>query len=174
MRRLLGCGCLTLVVLIIVCIGGGYFVALPHAQNKISDQFAHAISTGVAGQVRVAPGIYTITEQQMTTAINDELTGFSGASINSTSVNITPERIQFVLKSDSQDFTYDVQVAAKSGRLVVTSLTPSDGNIKYVIPNDKVKSAIEKGVNDVLIAHGVVLKSIVLNQGSMTLTTEAI
>lgn len=160
--------------LCVICVGLAYFVALPRAQDQIQKQFRESLSTVVAQQViatPVAAGQYVITDQELTTNLSDKVSGSSGADVNSIEARITPAGVQIVLKSDSNESTVDIGLAAENGKLKVTNVNNSSWLLKQVMPSGKLSSAIEDGVNNSLAAQNLKLTDLKLEQGQLILTT---
>lgn len=174
MKRILLISLGSVLGLCVVCIGLLYFVALPRAQDEIQKQFRESLSTVVAQQVAatpIAPGTYVITDQELTASLASRVSGSSGTSVNNVGARIIPSGVQIVLKSDTDESTVNVGVAAENGRLVVTQVDNNSWLVKQIMPNDKLSQAIEDGVNGALASENLKLTALKLEQGKMTLTT---
>lgn len=174
MKRILLISLGSVLGLCVICIGLVYFVALPRAQDAISSQFTEGLSTVVAQQVSgtpIAAGQYVITQDELTASLANRVSGSSGTSVNSVASRITPGGVQIVLKSDTNESTVNVGVAARNGKLVVTRVDNNSWLVKQIMPNDKLAKAIEDGVNNSLAAQRLTLTDLTLEQGKMTLTT---
>lgn len=160
--------------LCVVCVGLLYFVALPRAQDEIQKQFRESLSTVVAQQVAgtpIAPGTYVISDQELTASLVSRVSGSSGTTVNSVGARINPSGVQIVLKSDTNESTVNIGVAAENGKLIVTHVDNNSWLVKQIMPNDKLSKAIEDGVNNALAAQNLKLTALKLEQGQMTLTT---
>ncbi len=176
MKKILLISLGTLLVLCVACISVLYFVVLPRSQDAIADQFHDGVATVVSIQIAaspVAPGQYVITDQKLTDSLLNRVSGSSGASVDGIRALITTSGIQILIKSDSNNWTVDVAVAAQNGQFVVTNVKSDNWLVKQLLPDDKLKKAIQDGVNSALISQSLTLKAIELQQGQMILTTAA-
>jgi hypothetical protein len=174
MRRILLITIGSLLGLCIVCVGLGYFVALPKVQNAFANEFEHSVGTVVAQQITLpptSPGTYVVTDDQLTAGLKGEVNGSTGTGIDKIAARISPDKIQIVLDSDRGDATFDLQVAAENGKFVVKDVAMSDSALRFFLPKDKLKKAVEKGVNQALAAQHLQVSAIQLAQGKLTLVT---
>lgn len=176
MRRILLISLGSLLFLCVACVGVLYFVVLPRSQDAIADQFHDGVATVVALEISaspVAPGQYVITDKELTTSLVDRVSGSSGANVDGVQALISPAGLKIVIKSDSNEWTVDVAVAAANGQFVVTDVKSDNWLVKRLMPENKLKSAIEGGVNAALASQNLTLTDLKLEQGQMTLTTAA-
>ena len=174
MKKILLISLGTLLVLCVACVGILYFVVLPRSQDAIADQFHDGVATVVSIQIAaspVAPGQYVITDQKLTDSLLNRVSGSSGASVDGIQALISPTGIQILIKSDNNNWTVDVSVAAENGQLVVTQVKSDNWLVRQLLPNDKLKKAIQDGVNSALAAQNLSLSAITLQQGQMILVT---
>jgi len=166
----------SLLFLCVACVGVLYFVVLPRSQNAIADQFHDGVATVVSvkiGASPIAPGEYVITDNELTDSLVNRVSGSSGASVDGVQALISPAGLKILIKSDSNEWTVDVAVAAQNGKFVVTGVKSDNWLVKRLMPDDKVKAAIEGGVNTALTAQNLTLADLTLQEGQMTLTTVA-
>lgn len=174
MRRILLVTLGSLFGLGIVCIGLLYFVGLPRVRDGIADQFQNSLATVVTNQVNAQSlnaGTYVISEEMLTAGLQSEVDGGTGTSINNITARITDQIVQIVFDSDNDDVTMDLQVAAENGRLAVTNTTISNSVFRFFLPEDKLREAVEDGVNNALAQQGLRLDAITLAAKEMTLVT---
>jgi hypothetical protein len=166
----------TVLVLCVGCVGVLYFVVLPRSQDAIADQFHDGVATVVSAQVvssPIAPGTYVITQEELTGSLASKVSGSSGASVDGVQTSISPDGIKILVKSDNNEWTVNVSVAAENGQLVVTKVETDNWLVKQLMPEVKLKSAIQDGVNSALAAQNLSLSDVSLQPGQMTLTTVA-
>jgi flagellar basal body-associated protein FliL len=166
----------TLLVLCVACVGVLYFVVLPRSQDAIADQFHDGVATVVSAQVAaspIAPGTYVITQEELTDSLVNRVSGSSGANVDGVQTTISPAGIKILIKSDSNEWTVSVSVAAENGELVVTKIESDNWLVKQLMPDDKLKTAIQDGVNSALADQNLSLSAVSLQRGQMTLTTAA-
>ncbi|MGH2560593.1 MAG: hypothetical protein ACRDJH_16135 [Thermomicrobiales bacterium] len=176
MRR----GCLIAVVAVLGLCGIGcglvWFVVLPRIQDEIAGEFEDAVATSVAGIpaiTDVRAGTAVVTEQMLNESFTGNVEGSEGVDVENIVANITPAGVEIVFDLTDQDATYSGQVVAEDGALVVRDMEVDPSQMGWFVPADKMAGAIEDGVNGVLEANNLRLRSVELGDGQMTLTTEA-
>ena len=174
MKKILLISLGTLLVLCVACVGLLYFLVLPRSQDAIANQFHDGVATVVSDQIAASPvaaGQYVITQEELTGSLVSKVSGSSGASVDGVQTTISPSGIKILIKSDSNEWTVDVSVAAENGQLIVTKVHSDNWLVKQLMPDDKLKKAIQDGVNTALAAQKMSLSAVSLQDGKMTLTT---
>ena len=174
MKKILLISLGTLLVLCVACVGALYFVVLPRSQNAIAEQFHDGMATVVSRQIAASPaaaGEYVITQDELTASLVNKVNGSSGASVDGVQTIISPAGIEILIKSDNNVWTVDIAVAAESGGLAVTKIKSDNWLVKRLMPDDKLKEAIEEGVNSALTDQRLSLTDLTLESGQMTLIT---
>lgn len=167
-------GCLfALVAVILLCVvlvGASYFVFLPRAQDELAEEVEQAIGTQTARVVDRLPsldaGTVVLTEESFSNSFID---AFSGDSL----VTITPERVEIEASIDQTNSSigYSGVPAAEDGRLVINDFEATSDASRFVLPADKLKDALEEGINRALTAQGLEVTDVQLGEGQLTLTT---
>jgi hypothetical protein len=167
-------GCLLLVLvgllLCVLILGSSYFVFLPRAQDQLAAEVEDAISTQTARVVQqvpsLEPGTIVLTEESFS---NSFINAFSETS----TVTITPERVTFEASVDqsNRSIRYSGVPAAENGRFVLRDFDTTSEISNLVLPADKLRRAIEAGVNEVLAGQGLRVVDLQLGEGQITLIT---
>jgi hypothetical protein len=177
MRR----GCLigsvgTLALCLVVC-GLGYFVAIPRVRDTVRDGMRDALSTQVAIQIPAGvdgsaePGEYTITAADLQ---DQFVANTEDGSVQDVFVRISPSGIEIGLTASAdQEAVYSGFPLAEDGDLVMSNMTTNNEVLDFILPADDLGTAIEDAVNNYLAESGLVLDSLKLSEGELTLETSA-
>lgn len=157
-------------VLCVACVGLGYFVGLPRAQDAIEDEMEEAISTYVVPQIAgvgITPtaGTYTLSAGDVNAAIQSD-----NPELDDLRFAITPDQITMSFGQTGQEITYTAQVSAADGHLQVVD-PQIEGVPGFVFPEDLMTDAIENAVNLYLDDTNLVLISATMGEGTLTLVT---
>lgn len=159
-------------VLCVACVGLGYFVAIPRVKDGVQTGINEAVATNVAPLiagigVAPAPGTYTLTEAQ----VNQQIQA-SGADLKDLRFEITPNGLEIQFGEQGQDVGYTAQVSAVDGKIQVDSADVT-GIPTWIVPASAISDGIEDGINNYLAEHNLVVTSVTLQDGSMTLMLES-
>lgn len=154
----------------VLCVGLGYFVALPRVQDELESSMEEAVSTYVVPYIAgpgVTPeaGTYVLSEED----VNREIRAGS-SNLDDLVVAINPDAIEMRFGQQGQSVTYRAGVAVEDGRLDLTDAN-LDGLPSWVFSADTITNAVENGVNDYLEEAGLMLTDVSLGDGEMTLVT---
>ena len=154
--------------LCVVCMGLGYFVAIPRVKDGVQTGINEAVATNVApliAGIGVAPdpGAYTLTEDEVNQQIQT-----SGANVQDLRFEITPNGLELQFGEQGQDVGYTTQVRAVDGQLRVDD-SQVTGIPSWLVPASAISHGIEDGINDYLVEHNLIVSSVTLQDGSMTL-----
>lgn len=171
MPRLLVVTAGVLLALCVACVGLGYFVAIPRVKDGVEDGIDQAVSTYVVPQIAgidVTPeaGTYTITEE----AINNQIAA-SNAELEGLRFLITPVGLQLGFGEQGRDVAYTAQVSAVDGEIDIQSAN-LDGIPGWILPASAITNGLERGINDYLAANNLVVTSVTMQDGSMTMMLE--
>jgi hypothetical protein len=159
----------------LLCCGLVWFVAIPRARDTVEDGLREAVGTEVAVRVAplgtVEPGEYVITEGDLLGQFNEALSGNS-AQIENLTFEITPDQIRVGFTSGEQDAAYTGRLVAVDGRLDVQDMETSSGFLDFLFPAGIVEDGIEDGVNNFLDANNLILTSLTMEEGQVTLHVE--
>ncbi|MEZ4529555.1 MAG: hypothetical protein R2855_00875 [Thermomicrobiales bacterium] len=171
MPRILMISAGVLLGLCILCVGLGYFVAVPRFKEGVEDGVNQAVSTYVVPQIAgigatPAAGTYTLTEDD----INDQIqTG--DADLSDLRFIITPAGLELRFGEQGQDVAYTAQVSAVDGKIEIQGAN-LDGIPTWIIPAGSISNGLESGINDYLAENNLVVSSVTMQEGSMTLVLE--
>lgn len=171
MPRILAITAGVLLALCIGCVVVGYFVAIPRVKDGVQDGVQEAVATYVAPQiaglgVAPGPGTYTLTDEDVNQQIR---TG--GTNLQDLRFGITPEGLELRFGEQGQDVAYSAGVRAVDGRIEVDEASLS-GIPTWILPASAISNGVEDGINTYLEENGLVVSSLTLQQGSMTLVLE--
>jgi hypothetical protein len=157
--------------LCILCVGLGYFVAIPRVKESVEDGVDEAVATYVVPQIAgigVTPeaDTYTLTEED----INNQIQG-SDAQLQDLRFFITPAGLELRFGEQGQDVVYTAQVSAVDGKIEIQS-ADLDGIPTWIIPTGAISNGIERGINNYLAANNLVVSSITMQEGSMTMVLD--
>lgn len=175
MRRgcILGIGALLL--LCVVTLGLGIFVAIPRLRNAVQETAAETLATEIAAQLAIPPSAspvaatYVIREDALNASLRQRTAGLDIAE--EITVRLLPDRIQLRLVANNRETTYTGQVAAVDGRLAVTGMT-ADGMYEFFLSASAAAGVLEDAVNGYLAAQRLRLTSVTLGKGTLTLQVE--
>lgn len=162
--------------LVAVCCLLGVIVGLPRLRDELRESVRDAVATEVARQipdlpgVGVEPGIYVITEQSLEASIRENA---EGNDAENWEVRITPAGVTFGVVSRGREAVYSGVPAAEEGRFVMREMDASSRVFAFILSPDDLGEAIAGAVNQYLDRNGLLLESLVLEPGQMTLTTVA-
>lgn len=160
-----------LLALCIGCVALGYFVAIPRVKDGVEDGVEQAVATYVVPQIAgigATPeaGTYTLTE----TDINNQIqTG--DADLSDLRFVITPAGLELRFGEQGQDVAYSAQVSAVDGKIQIEG-ADLDGVPTWIIPTGAISDGLERGINNYLEANGLIVSSVTMQDGSMTLMLE--
>lgn len=162
----------SLLALCVACVFISYFVAIPRAKKGVEEEVNQAVSTYVAPQIAgigiaPKPGTYTLEADE----VNQKLQA-GGTNLKDMRFVITPNGLELRFGEQGQDVGYTAQVRAVDGRLDIEGADIT-GIPTWIIPTASVSKGLEQGINDYLTEHNLVLTSVTLQDGSMTLVLAA-
>lgn len=157
-----------LLALCVACVFLGYFVAIPRAKESVEDGVNEAVSTYVAPQIAglgIAPaaGTYTLTEDD----VNNQILG-SDVNLQDLRFEITPSGLELHFGEQGQDISYSAQVSAVDGKLKIDNADLS-GIPTWIIPAGSISKGFEQGLNNYLAENNLIVTSVTLQDGSMTM-----
>ena len=166
-------GCLITVgiffLLIVICVGVVWFVAVPRVRNSVSDGVANSISTQVADQFRGTPvsaGTYTLSVADLNRQFEQNVQG-----VNNAKISVDPSQLSLSFTSNNQSFGYTGVPVAKDGKLVLQNMKVDNSTLGWFLPAGKLGQAIEQGVNAYFAGQGLQIDSLQLGNGEITFTT---
>ncbi len=173
MRR----GCLfgigAVLLLCVVTLGLGIFVALPRVRDAVRDSAAEALATEIAVQLPPAAtpsaATYVIREDALNANLRQRVAGLDIA--DEITVTITPAYLQLRLVANERATTYTGRAAAAGGRLEVTDMT-ADGMYAFFLSASAAASILEDAVNGYLAAQRLQLTDVTLGEGILTLQVQ--
>lgn len=157
-----------LLALCVVCVGLGYFVAIPKVKDGVEDGVNEAVATNVApliAGIGVAPepGTYTLTEDQ----VNQQILA-TGADLKDLRLEITPTGLELHFGEQGQNLAYTAQVSAVDGKIHIETADLT-GIPSWIVPASAISRGVEDGINTYLAEHNLIVTSVTLQDGSMTL-----
>ncbi len=160
-----------LLVLCIGCVAVGYFVAIPRVKNSVEEGVDQAVSTYVVPQIAnisgtPEAGIYTLTDEEINSRIQS-----GNADLSDLRFVITPAGLELRFGEQGQDVAYTAQVSAVDGKIEIQGAN-LDGVPSWIIPTGAISNGFESGINDYLAANDLIVSSVTLQDGSMTLMLE--
>jgi hypothetical protein len=160
-----------LLSLCVLCVGLGYFVAIPRLKEGIEEGVDEAVATYVVPQIAgigatPSAGTYTLTEDD----INDQIQA-GDPSLQDLRFNITPAGLELRFGEQGQDVVYTAQVSAVDGRIEV-SVDDLDGIPTWIIPTGSISNGLERAINRYLEENNLVVSSVTMQDGSMTMVLE--
>ncbi len=154
------------------------FVAgIPAFRNEVRDGVHAAVATEVARQIPPAtggvaqPGTYILTAANLEAGLRQNLDDQDDDE--ALIVRITTVQIEIGITSQGQDAIYTGTPTAENGRLVMRDMTTGNSLVSFLLPPDTLASAIEDAINDHLVANNLILDSLQLTDGEMTLVVSA-
>lgn len=161
-------------VLLVLCVGCvllGYFVAIPRVQDGVEDGIDQAVSTYVVPEIAgigatPGAGTYTLTEDDINSRIQ---TG--NASLQDLRFVITPAGLELRFGQQGQDLAYTAQVSAVDGRIEIQGEDLS-GIPTWIISTNTISDGLESGINRYLDENNLIVSSVTMQEGSMTLVLE--
>ena len=160
-----------LLALCILCVGLGYFVAIPRVKDGVEDGVDQAVATYVVPQIAgigATPeaGTYTLNEEDINSRIQSD-----NADLQDLRFVITPAGLELRFGEQGQDVAYTAQVSAVDGKIEIQGAN-LDGIPTWIIPSGAISNGLESGINDYLEENNLVVSSVTMQEGSMTLVLE--
>ncbi len=160
-----------LLVLCIGCVAVGYFVAIPRVKESVEEGVDQAVSTYVVPQMAnisgtPEAGVYTLTDEEINNRIQS-----GNADLSDLRFVITPAGLELRFGEQGQDVAYSAQVSAVDGKIEIQGAN-LDGVPSWIIPTGAISNGVESGINDYLAANDLIVSSVTLQDGSMTLMLE--
>ncbi|MGI8484120.1 MAG: hypothetical protein ACR2OU_07645 [Thermomicrobiales bacterium] len=166
-------GCLVTVgiffLLIVICVGVVWFVAVPRIRDSVTDGVANTISTQVADQFSGTPissGTYTLSVADLNQQFAQNVQG-----VNDAKISVDTSQLSLSFTSNSQSFGYTGVPVAKDGQLVMQDMKVDNSTLGWFLPANKLGDAIDKGVNTYFASQGLQIDSLQLGNGEITFTT---
>ncbi len=166
-------GCLVtlgvFVLLIVVCVGVVWFVAIPKVRDGITGGVAHSLSTEVANQFVGTPakaGTYTLSVADLNKQFEQHV-----EAVNNANIMVDSTHLSLSFTNNSQTFGYSGTPTAKDGKLVMENMKVDNSTLGWFLPAGKLGQAIETGVNDYFASQGLQIESLQLGNGEITFTT---
>jgi hypothetical protein len=168
MRRVLLITVAVVLILCVGCAGLGYFVAVPRIKTGVEDSVNEAVSTYVAPQIAGVgadpqPGTYTVSEEQ----VNEQIST-GDTNLKDLRLDITPAGLELHFGEQGQNVAYTAQVSAVDGKIDIQDADLT-GVPTWLVPAGAISKGVEQGINTYLEEHGLIVTSVTLQEGSMTL-----
>lgn len=168
MKRILLITVGLVLLLCVTCVALGYFVAVPRIKDGVEDGVNQAVATYVVPEIAgigLSPeaGTYTLSEDQVNERIR---TG--DADLQDLRLDITPAGLELHFGEQGQDISYTAQVSAVDGRIDIQGADLT-GFPTWIIPTDAISHGVEEGINTYLVEHNLIVTSVTMQDGSMTL-----
>ncbi|MGC4105786.1 MAG: hypothetical protein QM753_05420 [Thermomicrobiales bacterium] len=171
-----GCGCFStliiLMLLLVICVGLGWFVGVPRIRDSVSHSIEHGISTQVAqelGSVNVGAGPHTL---DLTTIANQLHGQLGNAGVDKITLRGDGTRLYLGLTSRRSDAIYSGIPTVVDGKLVMTDMTSSNNVLGFIISPGRLGDAIEAGVNTFFSQQGLRIVEVEVGTDSLTVYTE--
>ncbi len=160
-----------LLALCVGCVALGYFVAIPRVKDGVEDGVDQAVATYVVPQIAgiggtPAAGTYTLTDED----INNQIQS-GNADLSDLRFVITPAGLELRFGEQGQDVAYTAQVSAVDGKIEVQG-AELDGVPTWIIPTGAISNGVERGINEYLATNNLIVSSVTMQEGSMTLVLE--
>ncbi len=157
--------------LCVLCVGLGYFVAIPRVKDGVEEGVDQAVATYVVPQIAgigATPqaGTYTLTDEDINNRIQS-----GNADLQDLRFIITPAGLELRFGEQGQDVAYSAQVSAVDGRIEIQA-AELDGVPTWIIPTGAISNGLESGINDYLAENNLVVSSVTMQEGSMTMVLE--
>ena len=122
------------------------------------------VGEGDAGiGVAPGPGTYTLSEEQ----VNEQIRA-GDANLQDLRLTITPAGLELHFGEQGQDVSYTAQVSAVDGKIQIQGADLT-GIPTWIVPTDAISNGVEQGINTYLEEHNLIVTSVTMQQGSMTL-----
>lgn len=157
-------------VLLIICCIVGVFVVGPRIQDGIADGLSEALSTEVSQQIDI-PNIDTGTQTLDVAELEQQLQANIGneQNVDDVQLSVNPDGVvQLTIRSGGQDIGYTGRIAAENGELQIEDMETDTNWLGYILPPDKLASAIENGVNEAFAAQGKQIVSVTPGNDEIT------
>lgn len=168
MRRILLITAGLLLALCVACVFAGYFVGIPRVRDGVQDGVQEAVSTYVAPAIAgsgIAPtaGTYELTEEEVNQAIQA-----GDPSLSDLQLSISPSGLELRFGDQGQDLSYTATVTAVDGKIDIQAANLT-GVPNWIVPTGAISNGVEKGINTYLAENNLVVTSVTMQDGSMTL-----
>ena len=164
---------LILVLLTLLCCGSIWFIGIPRVRDSIGGRVSNELSTQVANQlgsngIALQPGTHVLSVADLQQQMED-----SGSLGNDAKVtlSVSPSGLKVSIDSNGQTIGYTGVPAARNGKLVIDDLTSDNDVLGFILPSDKMATAIEKGVNGYFAAQGLEISDLTLGDDTITFDT---
>ena len=160
-----------LLALCVLCVAGGYFVAIPRFKDGVEDQVDQAVATHVVpliAGIDVTPeaGAYTLTEADINSSIQSSTTDLQDLHFD-----ITPAGLELQFGEQGQELVYAAQVSAVDGKIEIQG-AELDGVPSWLLPTGTISNGLERGINEFLSENNLIVSSVTMQDGSMTMVLE--
>jgi len=163
-------GIAALLLLVIAVVA---FAVLPSFQNGVQDALTDGLATQVAkqiGPISARPGTYTIALDDVQTALATDL---EAKNISDVEISSGNGEITFRMTTRGKSFSYSGTPTVKDGALVMDDMTSDSGALGFLLPADKVGTAIEKSVNEFFDSQRLTLTSVSVKDNTVVLEAVA-
>lgn len=171
-----GCGCFStliiLVLLLVICLGLGWFVGVPRIRDEVSYGIQKGIGTQISnelGAVNLGPGDHTIDLQTIATQMESQL---KSAGIEDITLTGDGTYLYLSMTSRGSKAIYSGKPEIVDGKLVMTDMTTSNNVLGFFMPAGRLGDAIELGVNNYFAAQGLQIVGISIDASTLTVQTE--
>jgi len=171
-----GCGCFStlviLVLLLVICVGLGWFVGVPRLRDNVANSIEHGIGTEVAGQfagLDVPAGEYTVDLDAIARQLHGQV---ANGGIEGITLRGDGRRLYLTVPSRGSEAVYSGVPEVVGGKLVMTDMTSSSNVLGFVIPPDRLGEAIEAGVNTFFEQQGLSITGIQVGTDTLTVQTQ--
>lgn len=164
---------LILVLLTLLCCGSIWFIGIPRVRDTIGDRVSHELSTQVANQfgrsgIAIQPGTHVLSVSELQQQMEDS--GFLGKDAK-IALSVSPSGLSVSVNSNGQTIGYTGVPTTRNGKLVIDDLISDNSVLGFILPSDKMATAIEKGVNGYFAAQGLQITDLTLGNDTITFDT---
>ncbi len=164
---------LILVLLTLLCCGSLWFIGIPRVRDTIGDRVSNELSTQVANQfggsgIALQPGTHVLSVADLQQQMQD-----SGVLGNNGSITlaVSPAGLTVSIDTNGQTIRYTGVPAARNGKFMIDDLTSNNDVLGFILPSDKMATAIENGVNGYFAAQGMEISDLTLGDDTITFET---
>lgn len=171
-----GCGCFStliiLVLLLVICLGLGWFVGVPRIRDSVSHGIQEGIGTQISrelGVANVGSGEHTI---NLSTIAGQMQTQLKDAGIEDITLTGDGQFLYLSMTSRGSKAVYSGKPEVVNGKLVMTDMSTSNNVLGFFMPAGRLGDAIELGVNNYFAAQGQRIVSLAIDTTTLSVVTE--
>ncbi|MGB3327696.1 MAG: hypothetical protein WBA46_02015 [Thermomicrobiales bacterium] len=160
-------------LLLVICVGLGWFVGVPRLRDGVSNSIEHGIGTEISQQfsgASVPAGEYTLDLAAIAGQMRGQL---ADAGVDSLTLrgDGSTQRIYLGMTSRGSDAVYSGIPTIENGKLVMTDMTSSNNVLGFFIPPSRLGDAIETGVNSFFAQQGLQIVAVTVQADSLIVQT---